>query len=211
MQRLGNFSISTKTCTCKQYIDNKCSCFGEFRCIFWIWNLKSSKSSSNCLFLRNFQQAQLQAGSQASMGETSGQSQGEASFKKHSSNPAINALVTSLMNSAQQFQLNQQQAAGPCLRINYSLWMKYNWQHSIWLFTANAAAAAMNNSVQASTKSNNTAILSLLNSPANLAQQKTQPRRISINTSIPPRVISHGNVITVPSTTGQVFIFLYGQ
>lgn len=123
-------------------------------------------------------QAQLQAGSQSSIGETSSQSQGETSFKKHSTNPAISALVTSLMNSAQQFQ---QQAA------------------------ANAAAAAMNNSVQASTKSNNTAILSLLNSsPANLAQQKTQPRRISINTSIPPRVISHGNVITVPSTTGQV-------
>lgn len=30
-------------------------------------------------------------------------------FKKHSTNPAITALVTSLMNSAQQFQ---QQAAG---------------------------------------------------------------------------------------------------
>ncbi|XP_046488513.1 transcription factor SPT20 homolog isoform X2 [Neodiprion pinetum] len=123
-------------------------------------------------------QAQLQAGTQGNIRETSSQSQGETSFKKHSTNPAISALVTSLMNSAQQFQ---QQAA------------------------ANAAAAAMNNSAQASTKSNNTAILSLLNSsPANLTQQKTQPRRISLNATIPPRVIGHGNVITVPNTTGQI-------
>lgn len=63
----------------------------------------------------------------------------------------------------------------------------------------------MNNNVQATNKSNNAAILNLLNStPANLAQQKVQPRRISLNASIPPRVISHGNVINVPSTTGQV-------
>lgn len=74
-------------------------------------------------------------------------------------------------------------------------------------FTANAAAAAMNNNAQTSNKSNNAAILSLLNStPANLTPQKLQPRRISLNTSIPPRVISHGNVINVPNTTGQVRI-----
>ncbi|XP_012230761.1 transcription factor SPT20 homolog isoform X2 [Linepithema humile] len=124
-------------------------------------------------------QAQLQAGTQNCIGETANQNQNEPPFKKHSTNPAINALVTSLMNSAQQF--TQQQAA------------------------ANAAAAAMNNNVQATNKSNNAAILNLLNStPANLAQQKVQPRRISLNASIPPRVISHGNVINVPSTTGQV-------
>lgn len=66
----------------------------------------------------------------------------------------------------------------------------------VFFISANAAAAAMNNSAQASNKSSNAAILSLLNStPANLAQQKVQPRRISLNAaSIPPRVISHGNV-----------------
>lgn len=72
---------------------------------------------------------------------------------------------------------------------------------------AAAAAASMNNSVaQTVTKSNNAAILSLLNSsPANLTQQKTQQRRISLNAaSLPQRVLGHGNVITVPSTTGQV-------
>lgn len=65
----------------------------------------------------------------------------------------------------------------------------------------------MNNTVaQTATKSNNAAILSLLNSsPANLTQQKTQQRRISLNAaSLPQRVLGHGNVITVPSTTGQV-------
>lgn len=43
------------------------------------------------------------------MTETVNQNQNEIPFKKHSTNPAITALVTSLMNSAQQFQ---QQAAG---------------------------------------------------------------------------------------------------
>jgi len=72
-------------------------------------------------------------------------------------------------------------------------------------FLANAAAAAMNNNTQATNKSNNAAILSLLNStPANIAQRKVQSQRISLNASIPPRVISHGNVINVPNTTGQV-------
>ncbi|EZA49448.1 transcription factor SPT20 homolog isoform X2 [Ooceraea biroi] len=125
-------------------------------------------------------QAQLQAGTQNCISETAAsQNQNEPPFKKHSTNPAINAIVTSLMNSAQQFQ----QAA--------------------------AANAAMNNNTQASNKSNNAAILSLLNStPANLAQQKVQPRRISLNASIPSRVISHGNVINVPSTTGQVRVSL---
>ncbi|XP_018361197.1 PREDICTED: transcription factor SPT20 homolog isoform X3 [Trachymyrmex cornetzi] len=127
-------------------------------------------------------QAQLQAGTQNCIGETANQSQSEPPFKKHSNNPAINALVTSLMNSAQQFQ---QQAA------------------------ANAAAAAMNNNTQATNKSNNAAILSLLNStPANIAQRKVQSQRISLNASIPPRVISHGNVINVPNTTGQVRVSL---
>ncbi|XP_015608658.1 mucin-6 [Cephus cinctus] len=122
-------------------------------------------------------QAQLQARAQSPLADGN-QCQSDGSYKKHSTNPAISALVTSLMNSAQQFQ---QQAA------------------------ANAAAAAMNSNVQAPVKSNNAAILSLLNSsPANLSQQKSQPRRISLNAAIPPRVISHGNVITVPSTTGQV-------
>ncbi|KZC10096.1 PREDICTED: transcription factor SPT20 homolog isoform X1 [Dufourea novaeangliae] len=127
-------------------------------------------------------QAQLQAGTQNCVTETVSQSQNEVPFKKHSTNPAITALVTSLMNSAQQFQ---QQAA------------------------ANAAAAAMNNNAQTTNKSNNAAILSLLNSsPANLTQQKVQPRRISLNTSIPSRVLSHGNVINVPNTTGQVRVSL---
>lgn len=62
----------------------------------------------------------------------------------------------------------------------------------------------MNNNAQTTNKSNNAAILSLLNSsPANLTQQKVQPRRISLNASIPSRV-NHGNVISVPNTTGQV-------
>ncbi|EFN89837.1 transcription factor SPT20 homolog [Harpegnathos saltator] len=128
-------------------------------------------------------QAQLQAGTQNCINETANQNQNEPPFKKHTNNPAISALVTSLMNSAQQFQ---QQAA------------------------ANAAAAAMNNNnAQTSNKSNNAAILSLLNStPANITPQKLQPRRISLNTSIPPRVISHGNVINVPNTTGQVRVSL---
>lgn len=55
------------------------------------------------------QQAQLQAGTQNCVAEPVNQSQNEVPFRKHSNNPAINALVTSLMNSAQQFQ---QQAAG---------------------------------------------------------------------------------------------------
>ncbi|XP_016905892.1 transcription factor SPT20 homolog isoform X2 [Apis cerana] len=127
-------------------------------------------------------QAQLQAGTQNCVTETVNQNQSEIPFKKHSTNPAITALVTSLMNSAQQFQ---QQAA------------------------ANAAAAAMNTNAQTTNKSNNAAILSLLNSsPANLTQQKVQPRRISLNASIPSRVLSHGNVINVPSTTGQVRVSL---
>ncbi|XP_043516773.1 transcription factor SPT20 homolog isoform X2 [Frieseomelitta varia] len=127
-------------------------------------------------------QAQLQAGTQNCVTETVNQNQNEMPFKKHSTNPAITALVTSLMNSAQQFQ---QQAA------------------------ANAAAAAMNSNAQTTNKSNNAAILSLLNSsPANLTQQKVQPRRISLNASIPSRVLSHGNVINVPNTTGQVRVSL---
>ncbi|XP_012535670.1 transcription factor SPT20 homolog [Monomorium pharaonis] len=131
-------------------------------------------------------QAQLQAGTQNCIGETATQNQNEPPFKKHSNNPAINALVTSLMNSAQQFQ---QQAAANAAAMN---------------------AAAMNNNAQATNKSNNAAILSLLNStPANIAQRKVgQPQRISLNASIPPRVISHGNVINVPNTTGQVRVSL---
>lgn len=63
----------------------------------------------------------------------------------------------------------------------------------------------MNNNAQTTNKSSNAAILSLLNSsPANLTQQKVQPRRISLNASIPSRVLNHGNVINVPNTTGQV-------
>ncbi|XP_071558409.1 uncharacterized protein [Temnothorax nylanderi] len=127
-------------------------------------------------------QAQLQARTQNCIAEAANQNQNEPPYKKHSTNPAISALANSLMNSAQQFQ---QQAA------------------------ANAAAAAMNNNAQATNKSNNAAILSLLNStPANIAQRKVQPQRISLNTSIPSRVISHGNVINVPNTTGQVRVSL---
>ncbi|KAI4481781.1 hypothetical protein M0804_009302 [Polistes exclamans] len=138
----------------------------------------NNTSSANVSVL----QAQLQAGTQGCINETVNQNQSEISFKKHTTNPAISALVTSLMNSAQQFQ---QQAA------------------------ANAAAAAMNNNAQTTNKSSNAAILSLLNSsPANIGQQKGQPRRISLNASIPSRVISHGNVINVPSTTGQVRVSL---
>lgn len=55
------------------------------------------------------QQAQLQAGTQNCINEAANQSQNEPPFKKHSTNPRINAIVTSLMDSAQQFQ---QQAAG---------------------------------------------------------------------------------------------------
>ena len=51
----------------------------------------------------------MQAGTQNCVTETVNQNQNEMPFKKHSTNPAITALVTSLMNSAQQFQ---QQAAG---------------------------------------------------------------------------------------------------
>lgn len=153
-----------------------------------VFQQKSSTPTVNNAITTNVPvlQAQLQAGTQNVIGDTSiGASQTDVTYKKHSTNPAISALVTSLMNSAQQFQ---QQAA------------------------ANAAAAALNNSVQqqqqqqqTTNKTNNAAILSLLNSsPANLTQQKQQPRRISLNTSIPPRVIGHGNVITVPSTQGQV-------
>ncbi|XP_043487721.1 transcription factor SPT20 homolog isoform X2 [Polistes fuscatus] len=138
----------------------------------------NNTSSANVSVL----QAQLQAGTQGCINETVNQNQSEISFKKHTTNPAISALVTSLMNSAQQFQ---QQAA------------------------ANAAAAAMSNNAQTTNKSSNAAILSLLNSsPANIGQQKGQPRRISLNASIPSRVISHGNVINVPSTTGQVRVSL---
>ena len=63
-----------------------------------------------------------------------------------------------------------------------------------------------NSAAQTAPKSSNAAILSLLNSsPANLTQQKNQSRRIPLNAaSIPQRVLGHGNVITVPSTTGQV-------
>ncbi|KAF7998560.1 hypothetical protein HCN44_010968 [Aphidius gifuensis] len=128
-------------------------------------------------------QAQLQSTHQLNnVGEIMG-GQGEVSFKKHSSNPEIRALVTSLMNSADQFQ--QQQAA---------------------------AAMSSNNQTQQTPQpaiktTNNAAILSLLNSsPANLTQQKIQgqTRRISLNTTLSQRVIGHGNMITVPSTTGQV-------
>ncbi|KAK0162828.1 hypothetical protein PV327_006572 [Microctonus hyperodae] len=156
-----------------------------------VFQQKSSTPTVNNTITTNVPvlQAQLQAGTQSVIGDANiGASQTDVTYKKHSTNPAISALVTSLMNSAQQFQ---QQAA------------------------ANAAAAALNNSVQqqqqqqiqqqTTNKTNNAAILSLLNSsPANLTQQKQQPRRISLNASIPPRVIGHGNVITVPSTQGQV-------
>ncbi|XP_020279058.1 transcription factor SPT20 homolog isoform X2 [Pseudomyrmex gracilis] len=122
-------------------------------------------------------QAQLQAGTQNCISDSGNQNQNEPPFKKES----ISKIATSLMNSADEFE--QQKIA------------------------ANAAAAAMNNSAQASNKSSNAAILSLLNStPANLAQQKVQPRRISLNAaSIPPRVISHGNV---SNTTGPVRVSL---
>ncbi|XP_072746310.1 uncharacterized protein [Anoplolepis gracilipes] len=156
--------------------DNTCNGSGIL-----VFQQKSSGTINNATNVPVLQ-AQLQAGTQNCIGETANQNQNEPSFKKNSTNPAISALVTSLMNSAHQFQ---QQAA------------------------ANAAAAAMNNNAQASNKSSNAAILSLLNStPANLAQQKVQPRKISLNASIPSRVFSHGNVINVPSTTGQVRVSL---
>ncbi|XP_066600622.1 uncharacterized protein [Prorops nasuta] len=141
-------------------------------------SLHIGQSLTNGATSTSTSQAQLQAGAQSCIGESTNPHQNEVSFKKHSTNPAINAIVTSLMNSAQQFQ---QQVA------------------------ANAGAAAMNNNVQAAPKSNNSAILSLLNSsPANLTQHKAQSKRISLNASIPPRIISHGSVISVPNTTGQV-------
>ncbi|XP_034936259.1 uncharacterized protein [Chelonus insularis] len=124
--------------------------------------------------------------------QLSGESSNQGEFKKHS-NPAISALVTSLMNSAQQFQ--QQAAANAAAAAANA---------------AAAAAAAMNNNVQQQhpqqpVKNSNAAILSLLNSsPANLNPQKNQTRRISLNASLNSRVIGHGNVITVPSSSGQV-------
>ncbi|CAL1677563.1 unnamed protein product [Lasius platythorax] len=158
--------------------DNTCNSSGIL-----VFQQKSSGTINNATSTNvPVLQAQLQAGTQNCISETANQNQNEPPFKKHSTNPAISALVTSLMNSAHQFQ---QQAA------------------------ANAAAAAMNNNAQASNKSSNAAILSLLNSsPANLAQQKVQPRKISLNASIPSRVFSHGSVINVPSTTGQVRVSL---
>lgn len=51
----------------------------------------------------------MQAGAQNCIGETTNQNQNEPPFKKHTTNPAINALVTSFINSAQQLE---QQAAG---------------------------------------------------------------------------------------------------
>lgn len=64
------------------------------------------------------QQAQLQAGTQNCITETTNQNQNEPPFKKHTNNPAISALATSLMNSAQQFQ---QQVAGLQTALQYKV------------------------------------------------------------------------------------------
>ncbi|XP_076664126.1 uncharacterized protein LOC143366720 isoform X3 [Andrena cerasifolii] len=175
----SNASTSVQIDNSAMSVTDGSSCNGSGILVF---QQKSTNSISNAASTNvPVLQAQLQAGTQNCVTETVSQSQNEVPFKKHTTNPAITALVTSLMNSAQQFQ---QQAA------------------------ANAAAAAMNNNAQTTNKSNNAAILSLLNSsPANLTQQKVQPRRISLNASIPSRV-NHGNVISVPNTTGQVRVSL---
>lgn len=60
--------------------------------------------------IASLQQAQLQCGTQSNIGDAS-QNSSEVTFKNHATNPAISALVTSLMNSANQFQ-HQQQVAG---------------------------------------------------------------------------------------------------
>ncbi|XP_011311346.1 uncharacterized protein Spt20 [Fopius arisanus] len=154
-------------------------------------------------------QAQLQATAQNTITSESA-SQPEITFKKHSTNPAISALVTSLMNSAQQFQ--QQAAANAAAAALSSASQSQSQtpsqsQTQIQVPSQNQSPTQTQQQAQtASTKTNNAAILSLLNSsPANSLQQKNQgTRRISLNASIPPRVIGHGNVITVPNTTGQV-------
>nr|XP_033321074.1 transcription factor SPT20 homolog isoform X3 [Megalopta genalis] len=171
----SNASTSVQIDNSTMSVTDGSSCNGSGILVF---QQKSTNSINNATSTN----VPVLAGTQNCVAETVSQSQNEVPFKKHSTNPAITALVTSLMNSAQKFQ---QQAA------------------------ANAAAAAMNNSAQTTNKSNNAAILSLLNSsPANLTQQKVQPRRISLNASIPSRVLSHGNVINVPNTTGQVRVSL---
>ncbi|XP_076767117.1 uncharacterized protein LOC143433591 isoform X2 [Xylocopa sonorina] len=175
----SNASTSVQIDNSTMSVTDGSSCNGSGILVFQqkLTNSINNATSTNVPVL-----AQLQAGTQNCVTETVNQNQNEMPFKKHSTNPAITALVTSLMNSAQQFQ---QQAA------------------------ANAAAAAMNSNTQTTNKSNNAAILSLLNStPANLTQQKVQPRRISLNASIPSRVLTHGNVINVPNTTGQVRVSL---
>lgn len=55
-----------------------------------------------------FQQAQLQAGTQSNIVDTS-QSSNKDSFKNPSINPEISAIVNSLMNSTKEYQ---QQVAG---------------------------------------------------------------------------------------------------
>ena len=65
--------------------------------------------------ITSLQQTQLQAGNQSNIGDAT-QNPSEVTFKNHMTNPAISALVTSLMNSANQFQ-HQQQVAGTFLSI----------------------------------------------------------------------------------------------
>ncbi|CAD6244489.1 GSCOCG00013367001-RA-CDS [Cotesia congregata] len=130
-----------------------------------------------------------------------GETSQDVGYKKHS-NPAINALVTSLMNSAQQFQQNQQAAAAAAVLNNNNVNVL---QQQIQVPQVSQVQVPQIQQqvpqVQVQQKNNNAAILSLLNSP-NCNQQKT--RRISLNASIPQRMLGTGNVITVPNTSGQV-------
>ncbi|XP_014295065.2 uncharacterized protein LOC103574661 [Microplitis demolitor] len=159
-----------------------------------------------------------------------GESSQDGSFKRNS-NPAISALVTSLMNSAQQFQQSQQAAAAAAALNNVNNVNAIQQQVQVPQVQVSQVQVPqvqvpqvqvpqvqvpqiqqvpqvqvpqiqqVPQQVQVQQKNNNAAILSLLNSP-NCSQQKT--RRISLNASIPQRVLGPGNVITVPNTTGQV-------
>ena len=60
------------------------------------------------MYFSIFQQAQLQAGTLSNLADTSNHN--DVAMQRNSTNRAISALATSLMNSAQQF--TQQQAAG---------------------------------------------------------------------------------------------------
>ncbi|XP_058788715.1 transcription factor SPT20 homolog isoform X2 [Phymastichus coffea] len=141
-------------------------------------------------------QAQLQSGALNSLNDDS-----DSDAARNSTNLAISALATSLMNSAQQFTAQQQAAQAAAAAAAAAA------QAAASSTSPSPVASVLSNPApQTAPKSNNAAILSLLNSaPANLQQKNQQSRRISLNAgSLPQRVLGQGNLITVPSTTGQV-------